>query len=168
MSWDSKSGNSFFFFVIANPEENAGAASLTLGAALLVAILAKYIQTRRKVHRWSTRYHQQQQQHQNQNPQRHRPQGSTVSAGSSSGGGARVDPDGSGIYDKWLIIRFTVALLFIEVFQILTIFSEVTKLYSTRPENLPPEPDTSAARARGDFTQFLPGVSIGLLVCTNA
>lgn len=145
------------FITIAN---FSWAASLTLGSALLVAILVKYIRTRRKMHRWNAHYHQ------------HRLRDSTASAGSNSGGGggdddgggARVDPEGNAIYDGWLIFRFTVALLFIEALQILTILSEIEKLSNARLENLPPEPDISAARARGDFAQFLPGVSIGVLV----
>ncbi|TRX88375.1 hypothetical protein FHL15_010751 [Xylaria flabelliformis] len=116
------------------------AASLSLGSILVIVILAKYIQTRRKIHRWTVRFP------------------------------LPRDPNDNGeeeqesLYDGWLIVRFAIALLFIEAFQILTILSEVAQTNNNKKEALPAEPDISAAHAKVDFVEFIPGVSAGLLV----
>ncbi|KAJ2997915.1 hypothetical protein NUW58_g497 [Xylaria curta] len=122
------------------------ASSLLLGSFLLVAILAKYIRTRRRLHRQTARC-----------PFPGGPDSNGVGDGRDS------DSEDS-IYDGWLLVRFAIALIFIGAFQILTILSEVAQLRNNRKEALPPKPDLSAARARVDFIEFMPGVSAGLLV----
>ncbi|KAI0431354.1 hypothetical protein F5Y09DRAFT_197714 [Xylaria sp. FL1042] len=123
------------------------AASLFFGSIFLVAILAKYIHTRRRLHRWTIRY----------------PLSRDMS---ENGGGSGQDSDLASenrIYDGWLIVRFTIAFLFIEAFQILSILSEIAQTNNNTKQVLPDQPDTSASRARVDFVEFLPGVSTGLL-----
>ncbi|KAI3327828.1 hypothetical protein HD806DRAFT_531162 [Xylariaceae sp. AK1471] len=123
------------------------AASLLLGSILLVAILIKYIYTRRRLQRWTVRY--------------------PLSRGSNGDSSEPDDPDlepRDSIYDSWLVVRFAIAFLFIEAFQILTILSEIAQVNNNRKEARPAVPDTSAARARIDFVEFIPGVSVGLLV----
>lgn len=121
------------------------AASLSLGSILVVVILVKYIQTRRKLHRWTVRFPL------------------PRDANDNGEDGQDTDSEDS-IYDGWLIVRFAIALLFIEAFQILTILSEVAQINNNKEEALPPEPDISAAHAQVDFVEFIPGVSAGLLV----
>ncbi|KAI0865504.1 hypothetical protein F4860DRAFT_312107 [Xylaria cubensis] len=116
------------------------AASLLLGSILVIAILAKYIQTRRKIHRWTVRFPLPRDPNDNDEEER------------------------ESLYDGWLIVRFAIALLFIEAFQILTILSEVSQVNNNKKEALPAEPDISAAHAKVDFVEFIPGVSAGLLV----
>ncbi|KAI0970732.1 hypothetical protein F4678DRAFT_100989 [Xylaria arbuscula] len=123
------------------------AASLFLGSILLVAILAKYIQTRRRLHRWTIRYPLSRDMSEN---------------GGQSGQDSDLD-SGNRIYDGWLIVRFSIAFLFIEAFQILSILSELTQANNNTEKVLPDQPDTSACRARVDFVEFLPGVFTGLL-----
>lgn len=127
---------------------DAVAASLTVGSILLVAILAKYIQTRRRLHRWTVRF----------------PLSRDLSANE---GESEQDLDLNSenkIYDGWLIVRFAIAFVFIETFQILSIFSEIMQLNTNKKEVLPEQPDTSVSRAQVDFIEFIPGVSTGLLV----
>jgi hypothetical protein len=126
------------------------ALSFTVGGILLLAILAKYIQTRRKLHRWTVRF--------------------PLPGIAAENGEEELDLNSEdSIYDSWLIVRFVISLLFIEAFQILTILSEVAQVNNNKKEALPPEPDISAARARVDFLEFIPGVSTGLLVsCASA
>ncbi|KAI1359482.1 hypothetical protein F5Y08DRAFT_319505 [Xylaria arbuscula] len=124
--------------------------SLTVGSLLLAAILFKYIQTRRRLHRWTIRY-----------PISRNFNEAEGENGQSSDFGS---DSANRIYDGWLIVRFTVAFVFIEVFQILSTLSEVAKIRDNRKEVLPDEPDISAERARGDLVLFLPGVSAGILV----
>ncbi|KAH8158234.1 hypothetical protein CIB48_g10019 [Xylaria polymorpha] len=124
------------------------AASLSLGSILVVVILVKYIQTRRKLHRWTVRFPL------------------PRDANDNGEDGQDTDSEDS-IYDGWLIVRFAIALLFIEAFQILTILSEVAQINNNKEEALPPEPDISAAHAQVDFVEFIPGVSAGLLLETT-
>jgi hypothetical protein len=119
------------------------AASILLGSIFLVAILIKYIYTRRRTHRWIVRY--------------------PISRGSNEGTGSGFGPQES-IYDNWLIVRFTTAFLFLEAFQILTVLSQIAQVNGNRKEALPKEADLSAAHASIDYLEFLPGVSTGLLV----
>ncbi|KAI1128474.1 hypothetical protein F5Y10DRAFT_240457 [Nemania abortiva] len=123
------------------------AASFTIGGILLIAILFKYIQTRRKLHRWTVRF----------------PLPGTLSANNEGEDEQDLNSEES-IYDSWLIVRFVISLLFIEAFQILTILSEVAQINNNKKEALPSEPDLSAAHARVDFIEFIPGVTAGLLV----
>ncbi|KAI0472287.1 hypothetical protein F4859DRAFT_483667 [Xylaria cf. heliscus] len=122
------------------------ASSLSLGSILVVVILVKYIQTRRKLHRWTVRYPL------------------TRDANDNGGADGRDLDSEDSIYDGWLIVRFAIALFFIEAFQILTILSEVAQINNNKKEALPAEPDLSAAHAKIDFVEFMPGVSAGLLV----
>ncbi|KAI1163067.1 hypothetical protein F5B18DRAFT_349395 [Nemania serpens] len=120
--------------------------SFTFGSILLVAILAKHIQTRRKLHRWIVRSLLP------RNP-------------NEEGGEDEWDlTERESIYDRWLTVRLCIALLFIQVFQVLTVLNQVESVKYNKKEFLPPEPDLSAARARGDFVKFIPGASAGLLV----
>ncbi|KAI0806528.1 hypothetical protein GGR55DRAFT_696948 [Xylaria sp. FL0064] len=123
------------------------AASLFFGSIFLVAILGKYIHTRRRSHRWTIRYPLSQNRSENE-------------------GGSGQDSDlntDNRIYDGWLIVRFAIAFLFIEAFQILSVLSELAQTKNNTKQVLPHKPDTSASRARVDFVEFLPGVSTGLL-----
>ncbi|KAI1185590.1 hypothetical protein F5B17DRAFT_407312 [Nemania serpens] len=124
------------------------APSVTLGSILLVAILAKHIQTRRKLHRWIVRL-----------PLPRRP--------NEEGGEDEWDLDSrESIYDRWLTVRLAIVLLFIQAFQIWTIINQhaLGSVKNNMKDLLPQEPDLSAARARHDFVQFLPASSAGLLL----
>ncbi|KAI0517326.1 hypothetical protein F5B22DRAFT_645961 [Xylaria bambusicola] len=126
------------------------AISLTVGSILLVVIMFKYIQTRRRLHRWTIRYPI--------------PRNLDETEGEN---GQNLDWDSDSenrIYDGWLIVRFTIAFVFLEIFQILSTLSELMQIRDNKEEVLPDEPDISANRARDDFVSFLPGVSAGLLV----
>ncbi|TGJ88070.1 hypothetical protein E0Z10_g680 [Xylaria hypoxylon] len=122
------------------------AISLTLGSVFIVAVLIKYIQTRRRLHRWTIRI--------------------PPSRDSNNNGGETGQDSESeqSIYDGWLVVRFIIALLFIEAFQILTILSGFSQANNSKEDVMPEQPDLSAARAVVDFVTFIPGVSIGLLV----
>ncbi|KAI0390011.1 hypothetical protein F5Y17DRAFT_469247 [Xylariaceae sp. FL0594] len=133
------------------------ASSLLLGGILLIAILAKYIYTRRRMRLWMLPHH----------PSPPPQVGNPDDSGDGGEDGPRMDileERTGGIYDSWLILRFAIAFVFLEAFQILNILSEIAQVNSNREEVLPDEPDLSAAYARGDFAKFLPGVSAGLLV----
>ncbi|KAK5632472.1 hypothetical protein RRF57_008186 [Xylaria bambusicola] len=126
------------------------AISLTVGSILIAVIMFKYIQTRRKLHRWTIRYPI--------------PRNLNEAEG-ENGQNSDLESDSENrIYDGWLIVRFTIAFIFIEIFQILSTLSELMQIRDNKEEVLPNEPDISARHARDDFGSFLPGVSAGLLV----
>ncbi|KAI0200549.1 hypothetical protein F4808DRAFT_154800 [Astrocystis sublimbata] len=124
------------------------ATSLSLGSILVFAILAKYILSRRKIHRWTIRYP---------------PPREAGNANGADGQGLNLQENNS-IYDAWLIVRFAIALFFIEAFQLLTILYEIAQVNKNKQEALPDKPDISVTRAQLDFVAFIPGVSAGLLV----
>ncbi|KAI1426256.1 hypothetical protein F5Y12DRAFT_783993 [Xylaria sp. FL1777] len=124
------------------------AASLFLGSILLAGILAKYIHTRRRLHRWTIRY----------------PLSRDMNRNEAESGQDSDSHSENRIYDGWLIVRFSIAFLFIEAFQILSILSEIAQTNNNTKKVLPAQPDTSASHAQTDFISFIPGVSTGLLV----
>lgn len=117
------------------------------GDVLLLAILAKHIQTRRKLNRWIVR-----------SPLPGTP--------NEEGGedGWDLNRGDNNTYDRWLSVRLAVALLSTGVLQLLTILNQVVGNNHIKKQFLPPEPDLSAARARGDFVRFIPGCTAGLIV----
>ncbi|KAI1501822.1 hypothetical protein F5X99DRAFT_418251 [Biscogniauxia marginata] len=123
--------------------------SLTLGSTLLVVILAKYIYTRRRFLSWNVWC-----------PCSRNSQGAeqwTVCSMNQS------DQCGN-IYDRWLVVRFTIAFVLLGVFQVATISTEVSQLRNGTKEMLGSEPDLSNSRATIDFVLFMPGVSTGIVV----
>ncbi|KAH9885958.1 hypothetical protein F4778DRAFT_493267 [Xylariomycetidae sp. FL2044] len=123
--------------------------SLPLGCIILLVILLKYIHTKRQLLSWHVRY-----------PNRREPDEPEQ--------GRICGPEGleqyQGIYDRWLVLRFTIAFVVLGVFQVTTILSEVGQWENHTREALGDEADLSTARATKDFIFFIPGVSISLLV----
>ncbi|KAI1389098.1 uncharacterized protein F4822DRAFT_429710 [Hypoxylon trugodes] len=123
--------------------------SLTVGSILLIAILIKYIYTRHQLVSWNARY--------------------LFSRRSQEAGGEilNVLDRGDGrqsIYDRWLVLRFSISFVVLAVFQLITILSEISQLSNHTKEKLGDSADLSAGRAKNDFLLFIPGVSTSLLV----
>lgn len=109
--------------------------SLCLTSLLLVCILGKYIHTRRKLLSW--------------NPYA-RPIGTN---GASS------------IYDRWLLVRFTIAFIVLSAYEVVTILFQVSFFLGTKDATaIGNAPDLSVARAISDSLVYIPGVTSGLLV----
>ncbi|KAI0882626.1 uncharacterized protein GGS22DRAFT_195851 [Annulohypoxylon maeteangense] len=122
--------------------------SLSIGSVLLIAILIKYIYTRHRLVSWNARY--------------------LFSRRSrESGGDINVLDQGDGrqsIYDRWLVLRFSIGFVVLATFQLITILSEVAQLRTHTKEQLGEAADLSVGKARTDFLHFLAGVSTSLLV----
>ncbi|KAI1097329.1 hypothetical protein F4804DRAFT_327941 [Jackrogersella minutella] len=123
--------------------------SLTIGSILLIAILIKYIYTRHRLVSWNAHY--------------------LFSRRSEESGGASIDVLDQGdnrqsIYDRWLVLRFSIGFVVLAVFQLITILSEVSQLKTHTVEELGDSADLSPERAKTDFLHFLAGVSTSLLV----
>ena len=109
--------------------------SLSLTVLLLAFILFKYIHTRRKLLSW--------------NPYA-RPAQTT---GQPS------------IYDRWLLIRFAIAVLVLSAYEVVTVLFQASSAASTKDiAAIGTEPDLSASRAMGENLIYVPGVSSGYLV----
>ncbi|KAI1135334.1 hypothetical protein F5Y05DRAFT_421513 [Hypoxylon sp. FL0543] len=122
--------------------------SLTVGSVLLIAILVKYIYTRHRLVSWNARY--------------------LFSRSHEAGGDIiNVLDRGDGrqsIYDRWLVLRFSIAFVVLAVFQLITILLEISQLSHHTKENLGEAANLSVAKAKNDFLLFMPGVSTSLLV----
>ncbi|KAI2632715.1 hypothetical protein GGS26DRAFT_89713 [Hypomontagnella submonticulosa] len=123
--------------------------SLTVGSILLIAILIKYIYTRHRLVSWNTRY--------------------LFSRSSRGAGGEIINVldrgDGrQSIYDRWLVLRFSIAFVVLGVFQLIMILLEISQLSNHTKEKLGEAANLSADKAKNDFLLFMPGVSTSLLV----
>lgn len=128
--------------------------SFGIGSLLLLAILIKYIHSRAALMSWNVRYGQ------NSSTQNTNPYSGTGSMPS----GSRPGIARRNIYDSWLAVRFTVAFVALGLFEVVVIFFQLRAANTNTKENIPPEPDLSAARAQGDFALFVPGVSASFLI----
>ncbi|CCC06717.1 hypothetical protein SMACR_00744 [Sordaria macrospora] len=127
--------------------------SFAIGSLLLLAILIKYIHSRAVLMSWNVRYGQNSTQ--TTNP---------YSGNGSMPSGPRPTIPRRNIYDSWLAVRFTVAFVALGLFELVVIFFQLRATNTNTKENIPPEPDLSAARAQDDFALFVPGVSASLLI----
>ncbi|KAI2779255.1 hypothetical protein F4815DRAFT_199536 [Daldinia loculata] len=123
--------------------------SLTIGSILLIAILIKYIYTRRRLVSWNAHY--------------------LFSRQSQEAGREIINVLDQGdsrqsIYDRWLVLRFSIAFAVLGVFQLITILLEVSQLSNHTMEKLGESANLSQERAENDFLLFMPGVSTSLLV----
>ncbi|KAH9894620.1 hypothetical protein F4778DRAFT_784050 [Xylariomycetidae sp. FL2044] len=123
--------------------------SLALGLVFLLAILAKYILTGRKLQSWNVHYGRSTRSH-GTGPNDHHD---------------RIEiPQQTNIYDRWLITRFTIAFLVIGFYGLVVVVFQLTSLESTQRGSLGDAPNLSAERAKSDFLSFMPGTSASLLV----
>ncbi|KAJ4416235.1 hypothetical protein N0V85_002359 [Neurospora sp. IMI 360204] len=128
--------------------------SFGIGSLLLVAVLIKYIHSRAVLKSWNVRYGQDSSQ--TTNPY--------SGNGSIPSGPRPLAIPRRNIYDSWLAVRFTIAFVALGLFELVVIFFQHRAANTNNKENIPPEPDLSAARAQGDFALFVPGVSASLLI----
>lgn len=111
-----------------------------------MVILVKYIYTRRQLQNWDVQY------------------GQTAHSFTSDLKLDATPPQRDTIYDSWLMIRFTIAFIFLGIFEIFLIYFQLSSMESNSETHLIPSADLSAERARGDFILFMPGCSASLLV----
>ncbi|KAK4041900.1 hypothetical protein C8A01DRAFT_34006 [Parachaetomium inaequale] len=110
------------------------------GTLVLLAILARYLHSRITLASWNVRYI-------NNNP--------STSGGTNGTRSGRARPKRT-IYDKWLVLRFSVAFAALSLFQIVVITFQLRAASANDRANVPAEPDLSPGRARGDFGLFAP------------
>ncbi|KXJ96827.1 hypothetical protein Micbo1qcDRAFT_229632 [Microdochium bolleyi] len=106
-----------------------------LTSILMVCILGKYIHTRRKLVSWN-------------------PYARNVTTNGAAS-----------IYDRWLLVRFTIAFLVLSAYEVVTILFQIRFFLGTKDAAaIGAEPDLSASNAIASSVIYLPGVTSGFLV----
>ncbi|KAH8677573.1 hypothetical protein BX600DRAFT_131645 [Xylariales sp. PMI_506] len=127
--------------------------SLSVGAVLMLTILGKYIHTRRAFLSWNVQYGK------SSNTKQQSQQ-----AGNHYTSAPRSTKKSSSIYDRWLMVRFTIAFVMLGVFELVIILFQLNSARNTSSGNTTAAPDLSAAKASSDFVSFMPGCVPGVLV----
>ncbi|KAG7287009.1 hypothetical protein NEMBOFW57_006509 [Staphylotrichum longicolle] len=121
-----------------------------LGMFLLLAILIRYLHSRITLASWNVRYGQ----------ATGTPSGTNGTRSGNRPGTAHAPrPPKRTIYDKWLVLRFSVAFAALSLFQIVVINFQLRAASTNTRANVPDHPDLSTDRARGDFALFAPAPS---------
>ncbi|CAJ2509224.1 Uu.00g142500.m01.CDS01 [Anthostomella pinea] len=130
--------------------------SLGLGSLLLLAILVRYIHSRRKLRRFSSS------------------DGYSTDPESSQGAGRRArgvrsswstrSSSTKGIYDRWLLTRFTIGFVLLTVFQIATVLFQDFSKRNAAEDVSSGTVDLSVARARDTLYLFIPGNTPGIAI----
>ncbi|KAG9256929.1 uncharacterized protein F5Z01DRAFT_672154 [Emericellopsis atlantica] len=127
--------------------------SLFFGCILMIAILGRYIHTKRKFVHWS-----------------HDEASSTGHDLSALGGGrgtastARPRHKRKGIWDRWLMVRFTIAFGALSVFEVTNTLFQLRSVTNAQDDSAARAPDLSAEKVRGSWVFFMPGATPGLLM----
>ncbi|KAK0714975.1 hypothetical protein B0H67DRAFT_644774 [Lasiosphaeris hirsuta] len=123
--------------------------SFGVGCILLLAILGKYIYARIALVTWNVRHGQS--------------GGDTeTSASRSKSGPARPklpQQPRKNIYDRWLVLRFTIAFIALGLFEVVVVTFQLHSSYTNNTANIPLRADLSRTRAISDFALFVPGVT---------
>ncbi|KAK8080604.1 hypothetical protein PG997_008422 [Apiospora hydei] len=120
------------------------------GCILLIMILIRYIQTRRQLKTWSHGY-----------GKKSTSTETTSNGPHISGGGSK--PQSQGIYDRWLLIRFTIAFVFLAIFEVTNIIFQISAQQNNNRDAAAAAPDLSAKRAIAMMYFNMPGVTASLL-----
>ncbi|KAK2026271.1 hypothetical protein LX32DRAFT_665421 [Colletotrichum zoysiae] len=126
--------------------------SLAVGSSTMLAILTRYIQSRRKLTSFNASY------------------GASSQSGSRSTD-ARVhastnksQPTQRSVYDRWLMGRFTIAFFALSIFEVTNTLFQLASISNIKKDGTLVEPDFSLERAKTTFALFLPGVTPGIFL----
>ncbi|KAK0712222.1 hypothetical protein B0T21DRAFT_297479 [Apiosordaria backusii] len=132
------------------------------GSLILLCILGKYVRSRVMVLSWDVRY--------GRSTNTGEPtadgttDGGTGQYGSTAGTNAKPPlPRKRNIYDRWLVLRFTVAFVALSLFQLVVVMFQLRASQTNSVEKVPAAPDLSAGRAVTDFVLYVPGVTAPVL-----
>ncbi|KAL8348867.1 hypothetical protein RB601_002207 [Gaeumannomyces tritici] len=132
--------------------------SLLFGCALMLVIFARYVRSKRKFLHWA--------------PDNSYPAGggggsSTLESGIGTTTTQTRDgqpPRKQGIWDRWLMVRFTIAFAALGIFQVTNTLFQIMAVTNATADLGAQEPDLSAGRAAGAWIFFMPGVTPGLFI----
>lgn len=124
---------------------------------MLLMILIKYVRTRRRLHPWNFK---------GQSPSGRPVGGSTgypvddtTAASGSRTPGARKPRQPKGLYDRWLLTRFSIAFVCLCAFEVNNVIVQFTGHKNIEADVAAPGPDLSASRARRNFALLMPGAA---------
>ncbi|ROV96878.1 hypothetical protein VPNG_09238 [Cytospora leucostoma] len=123
--------------------------SLAMGSGLMIAVLIRYIHTRQRFTHW--------------NPPKfssttNSEAGTTTASSCQNTGGRR------GLYDRWLMVRFTIAFVLLAVFEVTNTLFQITALKNNIHDAQNSAPDLSTARAIQTLFLDMPGTTPGIFI----
>lgn len=131
--------------------------SLAVSSITMIAILIRYVQSRKKISNWT-------------------PQGNDTAATTETSAEtiqttetadtskSRKSQRNQGLYDRWLMVRFTVAFVILAVFEVTNTLFQLQSVNNNKKDATLAEPDYSVERARSTFFLYLPGVTPGIFL----
>lgn len=141
--------------------------SLFFGCILMLTIFTRYVRSKRKFLHWSEEG------------------GTSGTYGTGTGTGTGVDSrlesgsmakSGSssvaaplrkkrpGIWDRWLMLRFTIGFVALSIFEVTNTLFQIMAVTNAAADLASTEPDLSVERARATWIFFMPGVTPGLFI----
>ncbi|KAK7978454.1 hypothetical protein PG996_004503 [Apiospora saccharicola] len=127
--------------------------SLAIGSGTVVAILARYINSRKSITNWTPQ----------QGTGNTSQSGATVQTNTMSSNQGKT-PTRQGLYDRWLMVRFTCAFVVLAAFEVTNTLFQVQSVLNTKKDAVSAEPDMTVERARSTFYLFIPGNTPGIFV----
>ncbi|KAL2288629.1 hypothetical protein FJTKL_03325 [Diaporthe vaccinii] len=127
--------------------------SLAIGSGLMIAVLIRYVRTRQKFTQWSP-------------PDWNSgstSQGGTAATGSQDSSHRKLSGR-RGLYDRWLMVRFTIAFVSLAIFECTNTLFQVTALQNNIKDSKASAPDLSAGRAIQTMVLFMPGTTPGIFI----
>ncbi|ROV94061.1 hypothetical protein VMCG_08219 [Cytospora schulzeri] len=122
--------------------------SLAVGSSLMIAVLVRYVRTRQKFTQW--------------NPPKYN--STTASEAGTTTTGTQTNKGRRGLYDRWLMVRFTIAFVMLAVFEATNILFQTTALTNDIHDAAASAPDLSAARAIQTLFLYMPGTTPGIFL----
>ncbi|KAI0121322.1 hypothetical protein BJ170DRAFT_588289, partial [Xylariales sp. AK1849] len=129
--------------------------SLAIGSITMIAILTRYVQSRKKFSNWQ-------------------PEGSSSAATGNTVETTQTSQSPSiqktksttsrSLYDRWLMVRFTIAFVTLGIFEVTNTMFQIQSVNNNKKDATLTEPDYSVDRAKTTFFLFLPGVTPGIFV----
>ncbi|KAK8073722.1 hypothetical protein PG994_004621 [Apiospora phragmitis] len=121
------------------------------GCGFMLAILIRYVQSRRQLLGWDVQYG-----------------AASGSAGFSSSmsqsQGQKRRTTSRGIYDRWLMTRFSIAFVILSIFELSNVLFQFTGMQNSNRDASRSSPDISAERAKETAVLFLPGPAPSFLI----
>ncbi|KAF3020517.1 hypothetical protein E8E14_002812 [Neopestalotiopsis sp. 37M] len=130
------------------------------GAIFLLMILVRYVQSRSNFGTWTVGYGRDLDTTDTDTRRSYNPHASSTGGTHRPGGRRR---GARGIYDKWLIIRFTIAFVALAIFECSIATFQVTGQQNNTVDFLSDAPNATADKAIRVAVQDLPGVTASLI-----
>ncbi|PSS02415.1 hypothetical protein BD289DRAFT_237725 [Coniella lustricola] len=138
--------------------------SLAISSSLMLATTLKYLRSRHKFTHWTPPKFNSA--NSSQVGTSFSQVGSASQTGITSQTGAKStrSPGSKGLYDRWLLVRFTIAFVLLAIFEVTNTLFQITALHSNMQDAQASAPDLTAGRAIQTFFLFIPGTTPGIFI----